>query len=157
MRKQDAQKTLKMETYHSGAPKYSPKEVGRLISILLAMLAAVTVLYGLWGGKNTKFENLALGRFTSSVYGTYKGEPIHCHDVSDADNCLLPAIKRSLPKAVLWLGNSQLHGINRVISGQQPASTLLARKWRPRGVEILAFSQPNASLREHYVMGISKN
>ncbi len=136
----------------SGPGRFNSDEKKRLGSVLIAIPTAVLLLYLFWGGKSTKFDELALGEFTSSVFGRYKGVPVHCHDVSDADVCLGPAAKRSLSKSILWLGNSQLHGINKAKPGQQPASTLLAQKWRPRGVEVLSFSQPNASLREHYVL-----
>ncbi|MBK8907417.1 MAG: hypothetical protein IPM60_05810 [Rhodospirillales bacterium] len=126
--------------------------LAHLLPYSVATLAALIALYAIFGGQGQDFENFALGEENKAAYGEYEGEPIHCHDVTDAERCLAPARERDLARSILWLGNSQLHAINQMKPGERPASALLAERWRPRGVEVLAFSQPNASLREHYIL-----
>lgn len=128
-------------------PKSAP-----LLSLILALILAVAGLYWLFGASATNFNELALGAQTDSVYAHYEGQPVHCGTFADADDCLGPAEQRRLGKSVVWLGNSQLHAINQLRPGQTTAAGLLAQRYRPAGVEVLAFSQPNASLAEHLVM-----
>jgi hypothetical protein len=52
----------------------------------------------------------------------------------------------------LWLGNSQLHGINQWRPGDETAPALLAPKERSRGRDVVAFSQPNANTQEHLIL-----
>lgn len=123
-----------------------------LLSLIAALMLAVAGLYWGFGGATTNFNELALGVQTESVFARYQGQLVHCSTFVDADDCLGPAQQRRLGKSVIWLGNSQLHAINQLQPGQTTASGLLAQRYRPEGVEVLAFSQPNASLAEHLVM-----
>jgi hypothetical protein len=123
-----------------------------LASLGAALVLAIAALFWLFGGSATNFNELALGAQTQSVYADYEGHKVHCGTFADAEPCLAPASQRRLGQAVIWLGNSQLHAINQLKPGQTTAAGLLARRYRPQGVEVLAFSQPNASLAEHLVM-----
>lgn len=123
-----------------------------LLSLTLALILAIVGLYALFGASATNFNELALGEATQSVFARHQGQLVHCGTFADAQDCLGPAEQRHLPKAVIWLGNSQLHAINQLQPEQTTAAGLLVRRYRPQGVEVLAFSQPNASLTEHLVM-----
>jgi hypothetical protein len=123
-----------------------------LACLVAAVLLALGGLHWLFGGSATDFNEAALGAETQSVYARYQGERIHCGTFADAGECLAPAQRRGLDRAVVWLGNSQLHAINQLKPGQNTAAGLLAERLRPEGMEVLAFSQPNASLAEHLVM-----
>jgi hypothetical protein len=118
--------------------------VGLVFSAVLLLLAS--------SGKAINFEDLALGKDNSPVYAEYRGVKIHCTGVDDAEYCLDGARKRHLPKLALWLGNSQLHAINQNKPGQENAPPILFRYLTNKGVDLLTFSQPNASLQEHYVL-----
>lgn len=132
-----------------------------LWALVAAIIAAVAGLLWLYSGTSTRFEEMALGLNTTSVYATYEGDFVHCSDLDGdpsppvrpaAEACLEPAASRGLTSRVLWLGNSQLHGVNQAEDGQTSAPGVLAAALRPKGVEVLGFSQPNASLAEHYVL-----
>lgn len=98
------------------------------------------------------FAELALGEETRSYYARVAGDPIHCQDVSDAQDCIGGHAKRGGHPVILWLGNSQLHAINQPREGDETAPALLHRSARERGRDVLAFSQPNASPQEHLVL-----
>jgi hypothetical protein len=124
----------------------------RLGPLLVAAPVGVALVWLLFGGKETRFEDFALGVANTSVFAAFEGSRIHCEYPEDAEACLAPARTRDLPHQVLWLGNSQLNAINQYQPGERPAPILLAEALRPESVEVLTFSQPNASLQEHYVM-----
>jgi hypothetical protein len=120
--------------------------------ILVALALGPLLVWLLFGERATNFEEVALGEANTSVFADYRGERIHCEMPADAEQCLAPARARDLPRQILWLGNSQLNAINQYVAGERPAPILLAERLRPRGVDVLTFSQPNASLQEHYVL-----
>ena len=123
-----------------------------LWALALALAGALALLYGLFQGEATRFDEAALGPGTTSVYARLDGDQVHCRTIVDARDCLAPAEARGLPRRALWLANSQLHGINQLAGDQQPASGQVTAALRGEGVEVLSFSQPNASLAEHYVL-----
>jgi hypothetical protein len=130
-----------------------PREgVRDLLMLLVAGLLAALLLYVLFHGKVTRFEDLGLGAETSSVFAQLDGDPIHCHDMTDVAACLAGFERRGAGAAALWLGNSQLHGVNQYALGQETASARLAARLRPVGIDLLTLSQPNANLIEHLVL-----
>jgi hypothetical protein len=100
-----------------------------------------------------KLDELALGEATSIYLAIENGVPIHCHDLEDAFSCLEPYNKNSGDEGVvLWLGNSQIHSINQMNDGDETAASTLHRQLQIQSRYLLSFSQPNASLQEHYVL-----
>jgi hypothetical protein len=130
----------------------SREGVRDLAVLLVAGLLAALLLYVLFHGKVTRFEDIGLGTETSSVFAKLDGDPIHCHDMTDVAACLSGFARRGAGAAALWLGNSQLHGVNQYALGQETASARLAARLRPAGVDLLTLSQPNANLVEHLVL-----
>ena len=96
--------------------------------------------------------DLALGRFTSSYFGTVDGYPIHSRGVFDIDQITEGWRKRGRCPVVVWLGNSQLHGINQYQEGQENAPLLVHHRFSPQGIDVLTFSPASANLIEHYVL-----
>ena len=120
--------------------------------LVLAVVLAALLLYVLFHGKLTRFDEIGLGQDTSSVFATVDGDPIHCGDLTTAEACLAGARRRAGTATVVWLGNSQLHGVNQFRPGQETASARLFARLRPQGLDLLTFSQPNANLQEHLVL-----
>ena len=117
-----------------------------------AVLAAVG-LQVLFGGRSTRFDEMALGKETSSYWAKIGDYPIHCSPPVDADKCLQGFKARGASEAALWLGNSQVHAINQMKAGDTNAPPLLHATLRERfGLDLLTFSQPNANLQEHLVL-----
>jgi hypothetical protein len=121
-------------------------------SVALGVALAAAFLASAFGGRTTRWEELGLGRETTPVFAHHEGWPIHCKDVEDAAGCLEGFARRGAQAAALWLGNSQLHGINQYAAGQETAPALLFERRQTLGVETLAFSQPNANLEEHLIL-----
>jgi lysophospholipase L1-like esterase len=145
----------------SGAiePPPSPQEtssrlrwVWRLGRLAITLAVAALLMVFFQPPTKKKLEDLALGPYTSSVRAKVEGQPIHCSTLATGEACLAAARARNLPRAVLWLGNSQVHGVNRYAPGEKTAAARLFDTFRPRGVEVQTFSQANANLQEHYVL-----
>jgi hypothetical protein len=120
--------------------------------VLLACLLGGVLLRHAFGGKQTRFEDLALGSETTSVFAKVDGRPIHCHGIEDAEDCLIGLRERGQPRVALWLGNSQLHAVNQFRPRQETAAAVLFQLLRRRGIDLLTFSEPNANSQEHYVL-----
>ena len=129
----------------------------------MAHLLAGGVLQYLYGGTRTKFEDLGLGVNTVNHVGVWEGQPIHGRDAREAtySPAILPRFNRSWQlgsaeagprRSGMFLGNSQIHGINQYQEGQENAAEMLFNRLKPRGIEVLTFTQPSASLQEHYVL-----
>lgn len=120
--------------------------------LFLATLLAGLLLYVLFHGKFTRFDEIGLGEDTSAVFATVDGAPIHCGDLTTVEACLAGFRRRGNSAAALWLGNSQLHGVNQYLPGQETASARLFARLRPQGLDLVTLSQPNANLQEHLVL-----
>jgi len=125
----------------------------RIFAPLLLALIIISVIYALGiHGEYGNLEELALGENTHAYYAKSGGIPVHCSDLRDAHICLDGFRQRGATRAALWLGNSQLHAINQFRAGDENAPSLLYKKLRSHGLDLLTFSQPNANLQEHYVL-----
>ena len=115
-------------------------------------LLALALLAASFGSEETAFEDLALGPRTRGLYAQVRGAPIHCRSVEDAGACIAGFRKRGEADLTLWLGNSQVHGVNELRDGQENAPPILFRRLQRHGGDLLTFSQPNANLQEHLVL-----
>ena len=120
--------------------------------LALGVVVAALLLYVGFGGSKTRFDEFALGAATTPVFARVEDQPIHCMGVEDAEGCVVGALERDMPATVLWLGNSQLHGVNQLEVGQEPAPAILFRRLKSQGLDLVTFSQPNANLQEHYIL-----
>jgi hypothetical protein len=129
-----------------GADPLSP------VPLVGGTLLAIVGLFLLFGRTSTNFEELALGTETSAYYAVVGGVPIHCTGVMDSQACLDGVRDRSVSMHALWLGNSQLHGVNQLRDGEENGPAILFRRLEKAGIDLVTFSQPNANLQEHLVL-----
>jgi len=97
-------------------------------------------------------EEAALGEQTTPLFGEVDGLRVQCGDQRDTALCLASYRKAGSPPAVLWLGNSQLHGVNRLKAGDKTAPMLVHEALAPKGRYLVAYSEPNANLLEHQAL-----
>jgi hypothetical protein len=137
------------------ASKLPPSQSAARFEISALVVGALVALGGLQltlHGEQTNFAELALGEETTSVYASIGDHKIHCDGLADAEHCTADARARNAKRVALWLGNSQLHAINQLQPGDETATPLLHRALRPRGVDVVAISMPNATPMEHYLL-----
>ena len=129
---------------------YAPR-----IGFLIGLILGVVLLYAVAPKSEVekRYEELALGRENTVAMGIVSGVRVHCHDLDNIDPCLAgyAAQARNNP-VVLWLGNSQVHAINRYRAGEETAAPELHRMLQDQDRYVLTLSQPNASLQEHYLL-----
>jgi hypothetical protein len=129
------------------------QSLGTLLPILIGTCLAWIALASVFLDRKTNFEDAsALGAATTAAFAAVSGYPIHCSDSRNSNACIQGAKARGATKSVLWLGNSQLHSINQWSPGETEAVPRLFHRLQPLGLDLVAFSQPNASLQEHYVV-----
>ncbi|MET0082801.1 MAG: hypothetical protein ABW079_07280 [Sedimenticola sp.] len=129
------------------------KKYSLLLSVVLGCIVGGFVLVKMTEPKGqVKFDELALGEENSIARGVIDGVHAHCHDLSDDHRCFNGYTSSGFRDVVLWLGNSQVHAINQMKPGDETASHNLHRRFRKFGTFFLTFSQPNASLQEHYLL-----
>jgi hypothetical protein len=144
---------------HDETPAAGTREVSgdvqsifSLIPLGVGSVLAGIVLIWLCGGDRTNFEELALPKGTYSYYAEHNGHKIHCRGISDADNCIEGWRERGGHEVALWMGNSQIHGVNQLRYGQENACPMLFRRLSPIGSDFLTFSFPNSNFQEQYVL-----
>ncbi len=99
-----------------------------------------------------RLDEVALGTETTSVISHESVDAIHCMDATDHSSCVETYKKTDDIPTIVWLGNSQLHAINRYKQGQKNAPALLHAILLERGRFLTTYSQPNANIYEHAVV-----
>jgi len=121
--------------------------VGGVLGLLL--LSYISINYV----SNINFEELALKKGTTSYYASADNIKIHCASMADMDQCI-DGYERNGGKhpVAIWLGNSQIHAINQMKSGDSSAPLILHNYFQDYERYFLTFSQPNANLQEHLLL-----
>lgn len=124
-----------------------------VVPLFVGGLIGLGFLYYLLPEKRVegKFEELALGKENTVSLTKVNGRFIHCHDLNDGSNCI-DSYRNQNKDVVLWLGNSQVHAINQKKPGDETAAPILHRHLEANNKYLIVFSQPNASLQEHYLL-----
>lgn len=124
-----------------------------IASLVTALVLAVAYIKFFMLSYDTNFEDAGLGYDTFRYTAQKGGYPIHIVEMDSLRN-LKEGVDNfdSSKPVILWLGNSQLHGVNQYKQGDQNAigylhdSLILLHRYA------VAFSLPNANLLEHYVL-----
>ena len=125
------------------------------LRFFVGLILGVILLYQVLPPVDEKirFEDLALGKETKTILGFVDDVQIHCHNLYDIKPCLVGYDRKGFERPItLWLGNSQVHAINQYQSGEETAVPRLHYQLQQQGQYLLTFSQPNASLQEHYLL-----
>lgn len=128
--------------------------VSLFLPLAFGLLLGLVILYhkAYLIENNMKPEDFALGQETSSYWGKFLGRAIQCSTPNDSDDCIAAYSDNDSDKdLVLWLGNSQLHGINQMKTNDINAVELLHRSLRGDGQYVMGLSYPNVSLQQNYV------
>ncbi|MBX9788280.1 MAG: hypothetical protein K2Y37_05150 [Pirellulales bacterium] len=142
--------TMKPVAVPDGPPPRSAWTLG--MPLVAGAVLAAFWLHSTFGSDETNYEDFALGENTLAVYADYQGDLIHGQDHTNVDKVLAGWKRRGERPVGLMLGNSQIHGINQYAPGQENVPPLLFKRCLPRGMDVLTFTQPSASLQEHYIL-----
>src|SRR5688572_30728891 len=89
-----------------------------VVNILLPIVFAIIFL-SVYQKKIKNPDELGLGKQTTTYIPHKSGYPIHVNHIDFADSLWMPYHNRPESTINLWLGNSQLHGINQYSSGEK--------------------------------------
>ena len=124
-----------------------------IASLVTALVLAVAYIKFFMLSYDTNFEDAGLGYGTVRYTAQKGGYPIHIVEMDSLRN-LKEGVDNfdSSKPVILWLGNSQLHGVNQYKQGDQNAIGYLHDSLILLHQHAVAFSLPNANLLEHYVL-----
>jgi hypothetical protein len=125
----------------------------QILALIIGLIFSIIFLNIYFGIRKTNFEDAqAMGANTTSLMSSVDGHRIHCGDSRDVANCIR-GIEIKKPKNVaLWLGNSQLHAVNQLKENQLNAPPIAFYDLKKHSIYLIALSQPNANLQEHYLI-----
>lgn len=129
------------------------KKFTSILSLILAFLLAIVVIRVFLLVDDTKFDEVGLGEGTSKYLPKKNNLLIHADQLKG-----LPQIDSNINffsrnrETVLWLGNSQLHGINQYKREDKNSVEYLHDLLSHKEKFVIGFSLPNANLQEHYVL-----
>jgi hypothetical protein len=121
----------------------------RLVALLVAVVLGMA-LVSFYNSRRIIPEELALGAAVQIKPGVWNGVPVNAHALPDYPKLYPPAPGRGGERLWLWLGNSQLHSINQLQKDDEVAPVHASRKME---FPVFGLSVPNASLRDHYIIG----
>jgi hypothetical protein len=122
------------------------------IAMLLGTGIAILYLSVKYGDHQINFEDAnVMGAETSEIKYSMNEHKIHCGDSRDADECIAGLQQTPHHKIALWLGNSQLHAVNQLRPNQLNAPPIAFKLLDNERIYLIAFSQPNANLQEHFL------
>ncbi|HMO61654.1 MAG TPA: hypothetical protein PKC39_09840 [Ferruginibacter sp.] len=128
--------------------KFSP-----VFHVLLPIASGIFLLYAFRNKVGTA-EDIGLGKDTYRYY-PYAGKyPIHLKSPRQLSQFTIGWKQRGEDSVYLWLGNSQLHGINQYSPGQVNAVEALQQQLQPYNTEVMGASYPNANMQELLVSAL---
>lgn len=122
-------------------------------SLVIAFALSIFLIKGKLMNENVNFEETGLGAGTVRYLPQKNGLPIHV-DNFESVGLLIEQTKKygQDKKNLLWLGNSQLHGINQLKEGDKNSVEYLHDSLLSSNINVIAYSIPNANLQEHLVL-----
>jgi len=123
-----------------------------LLSLILGFLLSVWIIKAGLIVPPVKIEQVGLGEGTRPYFPSKFGLPIQISEI-DA----VPLLQKNVQdharneEVILWLGNSQLFGVNQLQPGQVNSTELLFDSLKNKKF-VTAFAIPNANLQEHDVV-----
>ncbi|MFT3679158.1 MAG: hypothetical protein QM791_02725 [Ferruginibacter sp.] len=121
-----------------------------LFNILLPIALATGLLY-YYKSSVRKAEEIGLGKGTSSFYPVIDNYPVHIKSPAGISLYKEGWNRRGKKNVWLWLGNSQLHGVNQYQPGQYNTIQYFFDSLSVLNTEVLGASYPNANLQEFLV------
>ena len=124
-----------------------------LIGLIVAVLLMNQWMHN-WNNQGNQAQDFALGLQNTAYFAQDGDYNFHCSDFIERplDNCFQDYLSFSYPDPlILYLGNSQLHGINQPERGLNSSSNILYNHLKTmKDIQLLTLSMPNMSLQEQY-------
>ncbi len=132
-------------------PLTASKHIFGTLQIAVAAIVSVLILTKNFSQKKS-YEDFDLGTGTASCLAMRDGTQIHT-STPDAkfEKEIVEQVEAAKQQVILFLGNSQTHGINQKKEGQQNYVGLASNRYAGKAF-VVGHSIPNANLQEHYLI-----
>jgi len=118
-----------------------------LLVILLPVISWI-FLAVLFGNNFKKFNEIALGENNIPVKGKILDQNILCDSAESIKNCI-NFLKKNFKKKIIWIGNSQLYGVNQGSINSKTAPHRASEYFFEKEVGLITFAAPNISFQEY--------
>lgn len=103
----------------------------------------------IFSNTSKKFDELALGKENIIVTNKVNQQEFLCTSAENILNCIKFLQNKNLKKKILWIGNSQLNGVNQGSLNSKIAPYLVSEYFYKKNVGVIAFVAPNISFQEY--------
>jgi len=118
--------------------------------ILLFPIISWIILYFIFGKTNKKFDELALGKENVIVINKIHDQEFLCSSADNILNCIKFLSNKDFKRKILWIGNSQLNGVNQGNLNSKIAPYLVSEYFYKKNIGVIVFAAPNISFQEYY-------
>lgn len=101
---------------------------------------------------NKKFDELALGKDNKIIINKILDQNILCSSAENIEDCIQFLSKKNLKKKILWLGNSQLNGVNQAEIDSKIAPYRVSEYFLKKNIGLITFAVPNMSFQEYLIV-----
>ena len=123
-----------------------------LVPIIIGTAIGLSILVFLFSGEDTKFIDAGLGLNTSSAPFDHKAGKFFCTSAIDVNDCINESKKRSPKTRILWLGASQLYGINQRADKDRAAPWSVFDRLNEKSIDVITVAQANGYPEEHRIL-----
>jgi len=123
----------------------------KIIVILIIFFPLISWLFLslIFGNINKKFDELALGKENIIVVNKVDQQEFLCSSAENILNCIKFLRNKNFKKKILWIGNSQLNGINQGTPNSKIAPYLVSEYFYKKNIGVIVFAAPNISFQEY--------
>ena len=120
-----------------------------IILIIFFPLISWSFLSLIFGNTNKKFDELALGKENIIVANKVDQQEFLCSSAENILNCTKFLRNKDFKKKFLWIGNSQLNGVNQGTPNSKIAPYLVSEYFYKKNIGVIVFAAPNISFQEY--------
>lgn len=123
----------------------------KIIIILIIFFPLISWLFLslIFGNTNKKFDELALGKENIIVVNKVDQQEFLCTSAENILNCIKFLRNKNFKKKILWIGNSQLNGVNQGTPNSKIAPYLVSEYFYKKNIGVIVFAAPNISFQEY--------
>ena len=101
---------------------------------------------------NKKFDELAQGKDNKIIINKILDQNILCSSAENIEDCIQFLSKKNFKKKILWLGNSQLNGVNQAEIDSKIAPYRVSEYFLKKNIGLITFAVPNMSFQEYLIV-----
>lgn len=117
--------------------------------IIILPVFSWLLLFLIFKQKTKEFDELAFGTETINSSNKFNNFTFLCSSAEDIGYCLEYINNNSFKKKILWIGNSQLNGINQGNINSKNAPYRVTEHFYKKQIGIITFAAPNMSFVEY--------